>query len=54
MIMEINSPHSTCCNAETYSAPAFYNTTMKTNDGKEIPYVIVCLKCGHKCTTKLI
>lgn len=40
---------SKCCNSEVYEAPSYYTTTMKTHEGKEIPKVTVCLKCGHKC-----
>ena len=44
---------SNCCNSGTYEAPAYYSTTMKTNEGKDIPKVLVCLKCGCKCNQKL-
>ena len=44
---------SICCNSEVYYAPAYYNTTMKTNDGKDIPLDTVCLKCGCRCSVRL-
>lgn len=44
---------SICCNSEVYDAPAYYNTTMKTNDGKGIPLETACLKCGCRCSIRL-
>jgi len=40
---------SMCCNAEVSQVPAYYTTTMKTSEGKEIPKVYLCSKCGYEC-----
>lgn len=44
---------SVCCNSETSDVPAFYNTTMKLENGEDIPNELLCLKCGHRCSTRL-
>lgn len=44
---------SICCNSDVYCAPTYYNTTMKTNDGKDIPLETVCLECGCRCSIRL-
>lgn len=45
---------SRCCGAETYEAPQYYCTTMKTAEGTPIPMEDVCLKCGKRCSLRRI
>jgi hypothetical protein len=45
---------STCCNSEVADVPAFYNTTMKLDNGEDIPNETLCLKCGHRCSTGIL
>lgn len=40
---------SICCNSETSLVYAFYNTTMKLDNGDYIPRVPLCLECGQRC-----
>lgn len=50
-LLELNVRRSECCNYEVSEVPAYYTTTMKTNDGKDIPMEAICLKCGCRCST---
>ena len=49
--MNKKKKYSLCCNAETGEVYEFYNTTMTLKNGKPIPKVSICLKCGHRCST---
>lgn len=49
----IDTRRSSCCNSEVCDTYAYYNTTMKTNDGKDIPMIPMCIKCGWACSIKL-
>lgn len=45
-IFGLSISKSKCCNANTYTAPSHYSTSM------DAPTVVVCLKCGHECSER--
>lgn len=49
-----NHKKSVCCNSETSEVFAFYNSTMKLDNGEPISKVPICLNCGHRCETNII